>query len=201
MEESADKHVSFSPVIIWLRDGWSLNVFVDELAAAYGAILARGGAALGALPFPFATYATDLAPKPEKAGETEKFWLDQFRDIPDLPEMPLDHTRVRQSLFAGGTCTGYIDGSGYKALKKAGAKSGRNVILDLACNLAGDDLAAAEASRTWSLLFRRRDRGLIGDRILVGHCVNLLPLRQSLSPGKSFLYTSEGDAAACLPGL
>ena len=196
---SADKHVFVFTGHHIICDGWSLNVFVDELAAAYGAIL-RGEAPHLEPALSFATYATDLAPKPETSGETEKFWLDQFRDIPDLPEMPLDRTRPEHGTFAGGTCTGYIDGSVYKALKKAGAKSGATLFSTLLATLQAM-ISRLSGQQDIVIAIPSAGQSPIGDRILVGHCVNLLPLRQSLSPGRILPYTSEGNAAACLPGL
>ncbi|MBB4276901.1 non-ribosomal peptide synthetase/type I polyketide synthase [Rhizobium mongolense] len=182
---SADKHVFVFTGHHIICDGWSLNVFVDELAAAYAAIL-RGETPHLEPAISFATYATDLAPKPETSGETEQFWLDQFRDIPDLPEMPLDRTRPENRTFAGGTCTGHIDGEVYKALKKAGAKSGATLFSTLLATL---QIMISRLSHQQDIVIAIPSAGqsLIGDRILVGHCVNLLPLRQSVSPGESFL--------------
>ncbi|MFW1331727.1 condensation domain-containing protein, partial [Vibrio parahaemolyticus] len=79
-------------------DGWSVNVVIEELAAIYSAYVRDAEADL-ASPLSFATYAIDLAPDAEIAGATEQFWLDQYRDVPDLPDMPLDRPRSERRSF------------------------------------------------------------------------------------------------------
>ena len=165
-------------------DGWSINTFVEELSAAYEAFKA-GNAPHFEPALSFATYSTDLSPRPEKSQATEQFWLDQFKTVPDLPDLPLDRPRPEYRSFAGGTCTGYIDADVYKALKKKGAKSGATLFSTLLATLqvmisrlsGQDDIVIAIPSAGQSLL---------DGRTLVGHCVNLLPLRQSVLRAEAF---------------
>ncbi|MBM3093834.1 amino acid adenylation domain-containing protein [Ensifer sp. T173] len=165
-------------------DGWSINVLIEELAATYSALMRNAEAGL-TTPLSFATYATDLAPNADISNATEQFWLDQYKDVPDLPEMPLDRPRSDRRSFAGGTVTGSIEAETYKALKKAGAKSGATLFSTLLAalqimisRLSGqDDIVVAVPSAGQSLL---------DGQTLVGHCVNLLPLRQTVSSDKRF---------------
>lgn len=165
-------------------DGWSVNVVIEELAATYSAYVRNAEAGL-APPLSFATYATDLAPNAEISNATEQFWLDQYKDVPDLPDMPLDRPRSDRRSFAGGTVTGNIEAEAYKALKKAGAKSGATLFSTLLAvlqimisRLSGqDDIVVAVPSAGQSLL---------DGQTLVGHCVNLLPLRQTVSSDSRF---------------
>lgn len=165
-------------------DGWSVNVLIEELAATYSAFVGGGDTAL-VLPLSFATYATDLAPDAEMSSATEQFWLEQYKDVPDLPEMPLDRPRSERRSFAGGTVTGNIEAETYKALKKAGAKAGATLFSTLLAalqvmisRLSGqDDIVVAVPSAGQSLL---------DGQTLVGHCVNLLPLRQTVSSAMGF---------------
>ncbi|MGF6176133.1 amino acid adenylation domain-containing protein [Ensifer sp. 4252] len=165
-------------------DGWSINVLIEELAATYSASMRSAEAGL-ASPLSFATYATDLAPNAEISNATEQFWLDQYKDVPDLPEMPLDRPRSDRRSFAGGTVTGNIEAETYKAVKKAGAKSGATLFSTLLAalqimisRLSGqDDIVVAVPSAGQSLL---------DGQTLVGHCVNLLPLRQTVASDKRF---------------
>ncbi len=175
---SADKHVLVFTAHHIICDGWSINTFVEEFATAYAAF--RAGTVPELQPaLSFATYATDLSPRPEKSQATEQFWLDQFKSIPDLPDLPLDRPRPEYRSFAGGSCTGYIDADVYKTLKKKGAKSGATLFSTLLATLqvmvsrlsGQDDIVIAIPSAGQSLL---------DGQILVGHCVNLLPLRQAV---------------------
>ncbi len=182
---AADKHVLVFTAHHIICDGWSINTFVDELSTAYGAYQA-GTAPQFQPALSFATYSTDLAPRPEKSQVTEQFWLDQFKTVPDLPDLPLDRPRPEYRSFAGGTCTGYIDADVYKALKKRGAKSGATLFSTLLATLqvmitrlsGQDDIVIAIPSAGQSLL---------DGQILVGHCVNLLPLRQAVAQAEPFL--------------
>jgi len=179
-----EKHVLVFTAHHIICDGWSINTFVDELATAYETYKA------GKVPefrpaLSFATYSTDLSPRPEKSQATEQFWLDQFRTVSDLPDLPLDRPRPEYRSFAGGSCTGYIGADVYKALKKRGAKSGATLFSTLLATLqvmisrlsGQDDIVIAIPSAGQSLL---------DGQILVGHCVNLLPLRQAVSLNEPF---------------
>ncbi|WP_168879058.1 non-ribosomal peptide synthetase/type I polyketide synthase [Rhizobium sp. P28RR-XV] len=179
-----DKHVLVFTAHHIICDGWSINTFVEELTAAYEAY--RTGNDPEFQPaLSFATYSTDLSPRPEKSQATEQFWLDQFKTVPDLPDLPLDRPRPEYRSFAGGSCTGYIDVDVYKALKKKGAKSGATLFSTLLATLqvmisrlsGQDDIVVAIPSAGQSLL---------DGQILVGHCVNLLPLRQAVSQAEPF---------------
>ncbi|ENN84635.1 amino acid adenylation [Rhizobium freirei PRF 81] len=181
---ASEKHVLVFTAHHIICDGWSINTFVEELAAAYEAY--RAGNVPEFQPaLSFATYSTDLSPRPEKCQATEQFWLDQFKTVPDLPDLPLDRPRPEYRSFAGGSCTGYIDAEVYKTLKKKGAKSGATLFSTLLATLqvmvsrlsGQDDIVIAIPSAGQSLL---------GDQILVGHCVNLLPLRQVVSLAEPF---------------
>ncbi len=178
------KHVLVFTAHHIVCDGWSINTFVEELSAAYDAFKA-GSVPEFAPALSFATYSTDLSPRPEKSQATEQFWLDQFKTVPDLPDLPLDRPRPEYRSFAGGTCTGYVGADVYKALKKKGAKSGATLFSTLLATLqvmisrlsGQDDIVIAIPSAGQSLL---------DGRTLVGHCVNLLPLRQSVSRTEAF---------------
>ncbi|NVD42214.1 amino acid adenylation domain-containing protein [Ensifer sp. HO-A22] len=159
-------------------DGWSVNVVIEELAAIYSAYAHNTEADL-APPLSFATYATDLAPNAEIAGATEQFWLDQYKNVPDLPDMPLDRPRSERRSFAGGTVTGHIEAETHKALKKAGAKSGATLFSTL---LAALQIMISRLSGQEDIVVAIPSAGqsLLDGQTLVGHCVNLLPLRQTV---------------------
>lgn len=179
-----EKHVLVFTAHHIVCDGWSINTLIEELATAYQAY--KAGKAPEFQPaLSFATYSTDLSPRPEKSAATEQFWLDQFKTVPDLPDLPLDRPRPEYRSFAGGSCTGFIDGETYKSLKKRGAKSGATLFSTLLATLqvmvsrlsGQDDIVIAIPSAGQSLL---------DGQILVGHCVNLLPLRQTISLTEPF---------------
>ncbi len=165
-------------------DGWSMNVLVEELSAAYSALV-RGENPQFDPALSFATYATDLAPDAEVNPDTQKFWLDQFKDIPEPAEMPFDRAYPEQRTFAGGTCTVKIGADVYKDLKKRGARSGATLFSTL---LAALQVMVARLSGQPDVVIAVPSAGqsLLDGQTLVGHCVNLLPLRQMVEASKSF---------------
>ncbi|PZM07424.1 non-ribosomal peptide synthetase/type I polyketide synthase [Rhizobium tubonense] len=179
-----EKHVFVFTAHHIICDGWSINVFIEELATAYSAILAGETPAFETA-LSYAAYSTDFAPKAEASPKTEAFWLDCFKDVPELPEFPLDRPRPERRSFAGGTRTGFIDADVYKALKKAGGKSGATLFSTLLATL---QVMASRLSGQHDLVVAVPSAGqtLIGEQILMGHCVNLLPVRQDLTPADSF---------------
>jgi amino acid adenylation domain-containing protein len=157
-------------------DGWSTNVIVDELAAIYGA-LCRGEATELPAPLPFSEYARIQASRDQgELAKTEEFWLKEFAVRPPSLELPTDRPRPTVKSFMGASLCRRIDAKLYKAVKKAGARQGSTLFVTL--------LAAAQA-----LMGRLADQNevvigvptagqsLLEDRILVGHCVNFLPIR------------------------
>lgn len=181
---AGDRHAFVFTAHHIVCDGWSMNVLIEELSAAYSAAV-RGEAVQFEPALSFATYATEFAPKSEPTGETARFWLDQFKEIPEVLEMPFDRPHPERRTFAGGTCTKTIGKEVYKKLKKRGAGAGATLFSTLLAalqvmisRLAGQsDVVIAVPSAGQSLL---------EDKILVGHCVNLLPLRQSVQASSSF---------------
>jgi len=164
-------------------DGWSVNVILEELAATYSALL-KGAAADLPPALSFAAYARDLA-KPEARPATEEYWLGQFETVPDLPEMPTDRPRPEQRTFAGGTCTAFIGKDVHKRLKKAGAKSGATLFSTL---LGALQVMISRLSGSTDVVIAIPSAGqsLVPDQTLVGHCVNLLPIRQQVDAQVTF---------------
>jgi amino acid adenylation domain-containing protein len=172
-------------------DGWSTNIILQELAAAY-----RGRAALPDAPS-FAQYARDEASSiPEKATDLA-YWTQLYRDIPPLPELPTDRPRPQQRSYAGATYTTSFDATLLAALRKTAAGNGATLFATLFTALqvvigrltGTNDVVigvpvAAQASD--------------GHPDLVGHCVRMLPFRSPLdwdSPFSSAVRTAAGRLA------
>ncbi|MBV2186171.1 MAG: amino acid adenylation domain-containing protein, partial [Rhizobium sp.] len=181
---SGDRHAFVFTAHHIVCDGWSMNVLMEELSTAYSATV-RGEAARFEPALSFATYATEHAPKSEPTGETARFWLDQFKDIPEVLEMPFDRPHPERRSFAGGTCTKTIRKEVYQKLKKRGARAGATLFSTL---LAALQVMVSRLSGQSEVVIAVPSAGqsLLEDQILVGHCVNLLPLRQSVQPSSSF---------------
>lgn len=165
-------------------DGWSINILIDELAALYKACLIGEAASLEK-PVSFATYATELAPDAEADPAAENYWLGEFATIPDLPELPVDRQHPEYKTYRGGTRTGHIDADTCKRLKKAGGKAGATLFSTLlgALQVMLSRLSGAEDI---VVAIPSAGQSLVEEGTLVGHCVNLLPLRQTVRRDTGF---------------
>jgi amino acid adenylation domain-containing protein len=171
-----DQHAFILTAHHIICDGWSFNVIVNEFAEIYTA-LCRGETAQLAEPLQFSSYArAQKRVGPAEQAETEAFWLKAFKESVPLLELPTDRSRPEIKSYNGASRCRRIDAALHQAVKKAGARQGNTLFVTL--------LAAFQA-----LIGRLCDQdevvvgvptagqSLLEDQILVGHCVNFLPIR------------------------
>jgi amino acid adenylation domain-containing protein len=158
-------------------DGWSINVFLDELSRIYSARVAGKAPVLDPL-MPFSEYA--LSQDAHFAGsdgaEMESYWLKKFEVLPPLLDLPIDHPRPSVKSYEGATYRRKIDLALLKEVKRAGAQQKCTLFVTLAgafsallARLSGqDDIVVGVPSAGQSL---------VDNKVLVGHCVNFVPMR------------------------
>ncbi len=155
-------------------DGWSYGVMFEDLAAFYSARVDQRTADLPPAPS-FAAHAMQMTGKGASAA-TRAFWKKEYKTVPPLPELPTDMTRPAIKSYEGATTHGGIDAATLKAVRKAGAKLG--------CTLFGTLFGALQV--TLGRLTGSDDvvigvptggQAQLEDQSLVGHCVNMLPVR------------------------
>lgn len=180
---SPENHVFVLSAHHIVCDGWSMNVILEELSACYAARVTGSGSDLEPA-MSFAAYAAGLDTAVPSA-ETETYWLDQFRQIPDLPDLPLDRPRPERRTFSGGTQTVHIEPEICKAVRTAGARNGATLFSTLLATL---QIMISRLSGSSDIVIAVPSAGqsLVEDKTLVGHCVNLLPIRQTVSTDTSF---------------
>ncbi|MFL6604095.1 MAG: amino acid adenylation domain-containing protein [Steroidobacteraceae bacterium] len=172
---AADQNVLVFTAHHIICDGWSINVFVNELAEVYP-LFCRGETPQLPPALLYSTYVREQSKEPAEALSTEAFWLEQFREPVKTLDLPTDRPRPALKTYNGASRCRRIDASLYRALKKSGAKVGNTLFVTL--------LGAFQA-----LMGRLCDQSeivvgvptagqsLLEDQILVGHCVNFLPIR------------------------
>ncbi|MCJ8518620.1 amino acid adenylation domain-containing protein [Pseudorhizobium tarimense] len=165
-------------------DGWSLNVIINEFAETYSAGLRGEGLSLEPA-MSFAEYAEKYAPSAEVSTATAQFWHEQFKELPELPDMPLDRPYPDRRSFAGGTCTVMVSSEIAAAVRKRGARAGATMFSTM---LAAVQVMLARLSGQTDMVIAVPSAGQsqLDERVLVGHCVNLLPIRQTVELGASF---------------
>ena len=166
-------------------DGWSTNVLLDELSKVYNA-LQRDAAIDLPVPMSFASYAKsqiDFLNGPEGA-KVEKFWLGQFQQPAPLLDLPTDRPRPSTKGYRGATCRRKIGAEAYNTIKKLGAKQKCTLFVTL---LAGFQILLSRLSGQDDVVVGIPTAGqsLIEEGVLVGHCVNFLPLRNRTTDNPS----------------
>jgi amino acid adenylation domain-containing protein len=183
----ADRHTLFMTAHHIVCDGWSAGILVKDLAAAYAR--ARGGA--GADP-PAAERYSDYAlaerqreSSPETAAH-ERFWVERFAgSLPPPLELPGD--RARPALR--GTASDRIDhelaAPLVKAVKQLGARNGSSFFAAMTAGFAG--LLSRLTGQTDLVVgIPAAGQAAGGHDRLVGHCVNMMPLRIAIDPQAGF---------------
>jgi amino acid adenylation domain-containing protein len=165
-------------------DGSSSAVILAELGQCYSASCQGRLCSLNPAK-QFGEFAREQAGRlasPEGA-EDETWWVSQFLEpIPSL-ELPSDQPRSLDSINRAGIARGVIPSETFQALKRVSALLGCTVFATLLC---GFNVFLHRVSRQDELAVGIFSSGqaMSGWSDLVGHCVNMLPIRSSLR-GKS----------------
>jgi amino acid adenylation domain-containing protein len=173
---AADHHILVFTGHHIIIDGWSINVVVSELAEIYP-VLSQDGTPQLAPALPFSTYARNQSQRdPEEATRTESYWLSQYREPTRTLDLPTDRPRPALKSYAGSSRCRRIDAALYQSLKKSGAKAGNTLFVTLLG--AFQALIGRLCDQTEVVVgVPTAGQSLLEDQILVGHCVNFLPIR------------------------
>lgn len=163
-------------------DGWSLNVILEDLAACYAARRAGAAPALAASAS-FLRHALDQSGRTDLAA-TLAHWRTRFATPAAPLDLPTDRPRPTRRDRAGATYRARIDAELTQALRALGASHGATLFATLFTGLRillarlGDHDDAVVAVPT-------AGQTLSDGGALVGHCVNLLPVRAPLDMSAS----------------
>ncbi|MDB6150833.1 MAG: amino acid adenylation protein [Chthoniobacter sp.] len=163
-------------------DGWSCDVFLNELAALYSGAQS--------LPAPmtmreYERFVHELRETPEYAADRD-YWVDQYRTIPPTLTLPGDRPYPRQRSFRGASEQLVLPAEFSQRLARFGAQHGATLVSVLLAGfktllfrLSGqDDLAVGMPCA---------GQNLAGGDHLIGHCVNMLPVRSQLRAEQTFI--------------
>jgi amino acid adenylation domain-containing protein len=167
-------------------DGWSIAVLVRDLAALYTGRTSGAVAALAPAER-FSSYANEEAGK-QRDGERavhEAYWTQQFAGEVPVLELPSDRPRPPLKTYASAREDVTLDASLVVAIKKAGARQGASLFVTL---LAAFEVLLHRTSSQDDVVVGIPAAGQsVGGRdSLVGHCVNMLPVRTQMHAGQKF---------------
>ena len=177
-------------------DGWSWWVIVRELGAAY----AQAGVAPDADSYADYAMAEALHPGGPQYREDEAYWLSQFAGLSPVLELPTDRPRPARRTFASLREDHVLDADLVAAVRRLGARRGASLFATLLGGFA--TLLSRIAGQEQVVVgIPAAGQSVDGHDHLVGHCVNLLPLKFDLSPTDSFAQVLDGAQTTLLDAI
>ena len=166
-------------------DGWSFGVIVRDLAALYAQRTGRGGDL--APPGSFSDFALGEAARADTdaARDAEQYWLQRFSGAVPSLDLPVDHPRPRRRSFSSQREDRMLDATLVADIKRVGARRGASFYATL---LAGFGAWLQRLSGQDDVVIGIPCAGQAagGHDGVVGHCVNVLPLRATVDPQATF---------------
>ncbi len=167
-------------------DGWSFSVLLQDMGVIYSALSAGSEPILApAVAYrDYVAWEAETAQGPE-GQESERFWRASLAGLPDHAELPLTGPRPAQRIFSGATERITMPAELCEAVRRVGAEHGATVFATL---LAGFHALVQRLSGQSDVVvgIPAAGQSTIGHDALVGHCVNLLPLRLRGAGNDSF---------------
>jgi amino acid adenylation domain-containing protein len=181
-----------------ILDGWSSGVLLQEISIVYSAAC-QGQPYQLPEPTPFSEYVSAEVEQQQSAEVVQayQYWQNQFAFPPAVLDLPTDRPRPAFKSYKGGTITWTIETSVYQALKRAAAEQHATLFALL---LAAYKVLLFRLSGQTDIVVGVSTAGqmLAGKQALVGHCVNLLPLRSQLDDSASFRHFLAATKTAIL---
>ncbi|RAO77934.1 non-ribosomal peptide synthetase [Dyella jiangningensis] len=192
---SGDEHLLVFTAHHIVCDGWSFGVIVRELAALYGRQLGLGGELAPVDAFGDYALAEAAHAQSQQGHDAEAYWLKRFADAAPSLDLPTDRPRPRRRTFASQREDLLLDAALVAAVKRTGAQRGASLYATL---LATFGLLLQRLSGQDDVVIGIPSAGQAagGHHGLVGHCVNVLPLRVSIdttAPFATSLAKVRGD--------
>jgi amino acid adenylation domain-containing protein len=169
-----------------IGDGWSTGIMLEDLSKLYNAYKKGEEPILGKA-YQLSDYATEQTKFKASAEykETEDFWLDLYKDKVPALDMPTDNPRKSPRSYKGSRFDYQLPKEFVAQIKAIGAKAGCSLVTTL---LAAFEVFLYEKTEQADIVVGLPSSGQAATGLteLVGHCVNLLPLKSHIDPEKSF---------------
>ncbi len=167
-------------------DGWSWGVLMPDLGRLYSALYTGSDAELEDVGI-FSEYAIVQldAARDAETLETERYWLEQYADAIPILDFPTDRSRPPLRTFAAAREDWTLQPELVTDLKQLGTKFGCSFMTVL---LTGFEVWLHRLTGQTDLVVGTPAAGQAasGEFNLVGHCVNLLPLRTQIDRNQAF---------------
>ncbi len=186
LQLQAQEHLLLLTAHHIIFDGWSWGIVIPELGQLYSA-LRQGLEPDLEEAERFSDYALMLEAEAdsEETTSAEAYWLAQFAQSLPVMDLPSDHPRPAARTFEAGRIDWDLDPTLVTALKQLGKSQGCSFLTIM---LAGFEVFLHRLLGESELVVGVPTAGQIasGHYQLVGHCVNLLPLRSYIDSAQTF---------------
>jgi glutamate-1-semialdehyde aminotransferase/acyl carrier protein len=167
-------------------DGWSMGIVLQDLARYYTAAC-RSERFGQPAPHSLTTFLADEAEYlvSDDYRETEAFWMEQFQDVPDPLQLPLDRPRPEIKTYNGHRQSVRFDP---KLVEQLAAFCAQEQVTTFTTLYAAFSVLMAELSGQDDVVVGvpMAGQAVAGQPALVGHAVNFLPLRTRVEMDGSF---------------
>jgi amino acid adenylation domain-containing protein len=167
-------------------DGWSLGIVLQDLSKFYSAYCLDLHPELPAAT-PFSHYADQQLVFSQSPAyqPVEQFWLAQYQDSVPVVTLPTDFPRPARRTYQSARADYPLAPSLVAGLKQVGLRAGCSLVTTL---LATFEVLLGQLTGQEELIVGLPAAGQSATGLphLVGHCVNLLPLRSQPSGSQSF---------------
>ncbi|WP_057658937.1 non-ribosomal peptide synthetase [Pseudoxanthomonas dokdonensis] len=180
---SDDEHVLLMHAHHIVCDGWSWWVLVRELGQLYAVESTLTDEPIDS----FADYALSeaLHPQDPQFRQDEAYWLSRFQGSTPVLELPLDRPRPKHRTFASRREDYWLPLELVSNVRRLGARQGASLFATLLAAFAGT-LSRISGQDDVVIGIPAAGQSIEGHDRLVGHCVNLLPLRFDLGTAAGF---------------
>ncbi|SEN38260.1 amino acid adenylation domain-containing protein [Luteibacter sp. UNCMF331Sha3.1] len=166
-------------------DGWSFGVIVRDLAALYAQRTGKGDGPGDAGAFSNFALAEAAHAGSGTAREDETYWLDRFAGPVPVLDLPTDRSRPRRRTFTSRREDRMLDTVDVAAIKRLGASHGASFYATL---LTGFAVLLRRIAGQDDVVIGIPTAGQAAEGLdnVVGHAVNVLPLRARVEETATF---------------
>lgn len=169
-----------------ISDGWSIGLILEDLSKCYNSYIRNEIPNLSPA-FQLSDYveAQENFKADKHFIETENFWLNVYKENVPVLDMPTDRPRRSPRSYKGNRIDQVLSKEKIEQLKTLGAKSGTSLVTTL---LAAFEVFLYKTVKQQDIVVGLPASGqaATGMHDVIGHCVNLLPLRTYIDPSVSF---------------
>ncbi|MGP1384403.1 MAG: aminotransferase class III-fold pyridoxal phosphate-dependent enzyme [Thainema sp.] len=168
-------------------DGWSTQVLLEEMTAFYNAAVQERTVEESAIALPPpASYRAYIQRQCQTPAQDKAYWRDQFAQGLPRWRLPTESTADQQADYRGDQLQYELPTNLYQTIQTWSGQQGCTPFMTL---LAGFNLLLHRCSKVSDLIVGISVAGQAqqDNPNLVGHCVNVLPLRSQIQPDQSLI--------------